>query len=110
MFFCSERFTQAAPQGRQVPLLRIFQSHFSMVLIAAIRYNVTADADQYSSRVASRGLFTETNERFLQKTWTVHPAQTCSEFTIRVQVRPQNQPFLSVCQDDGTAKKEPSAS
>ncbi|XP_049625013.1 integrin alpha-2 [Suncus etruscus] len=51
----------------------------------AIKYNITVDADQYSSRVTSRGLFTENNERFLQKKLMVNQAQTCAEFIIHVQ-------------------------
>ncbi|XP_004608580.2 integrin alpha-2, partial [Sorex araneus] len=51
----------------------------------AIKYNITIDADQYSSRVTSRGLFKENNERFLQKTLMVRRAQTCSEFIIHIQ-------------------------
>ncbi|XP_054431340.1 integrin alpha-2 [Pteronotus mesoamericanus] len=51
----------------------------------AITYNVTIDADLYSSRVTSRGLFRENNERDLQKSLVVHPAQTCSDFLIYLQ-------------------------
>ncbi|KAB1281033.1 Integrin alpha-2, partial [Camelus dromedarius] len=51
----------------------------------AIVYNITLDADQYSSRVTSRGLFKENNERYLQKTMVVNQAQTCSEYIIHIQ-------------------------
>ncbi|XP_060047007.1 integrin alpha-2 isoform X1 [Erinaceus europaeus] len=51
----------------------------------AITYNVTLDADRYSSRITSRGLFKENNERFLQKNMAVHAAQSCSEHVIHIQ-------------------------
>ncbi|KAJ8778441.1 hypothetical protein J1605_013628 [Eschrichtius robustus] len=51
----------------------------------AIVYNITIDADQYSSRVTSRGLFKENNERCLQKTMIVNQAQSCSEYIIHIQ-------------------------
>ncbi|XP_047618969.1 integrin alpha-2 [Phacochoerus africanus] len=51
----------------------------------AIIYNITIDADQYSSRVTSRGLFKENNERCLQKTMIVKQAQSCSEHIIHIQ-------------------------
>ncbi|KAK2509257.1 hypothetical protein MC885_015656 [Smutsia gigantea] len=51
----------------------------------AILYNITIDADQYSSRVTSRGLFKENNERFLQKNMVVNQAQSCSEYIIHIQ-------------------------
>ncbi|XP_011381912.1 integrin alpha-2 isoform X1 [Pteropus vampyrus] len=51
----------------------------------AITYNITIDADLYSSRVTSRGLFKENNERCLQKNMIVHQAQSCSEFIILIQ-------------------------
>ncbi|KAI5144201.1 Integrin Alpha-2 [Manis pentadactyla] len=51
----------------------------------AILYTITIDADQYSSRVTSRGLFKENNERFLQKNMVVNQAQSCSEYIIHIQ-------------------------
>ncbi|XP_066233945.1 integrin alpha-2 isoform X1 [Saccopteryx leptura] len=51
----------------------------------AIMYNMTIDADLYSSRVTSRGLFRDNNERALQKNAVVSQAQTCSEFLIHIQ-------------------------
>lgn len=51
----------------------------------AITYNITLDADRYSSRITSRGLFRENNERFLQKNMAVHAAQSCSEHVIHIQ-------------------------
>ncbi|XP_070267858.1 integrin alpha-2 [Myotis yumanensis] len=51
----------------------------------AITYNITIDADLYSSRVTSRGLFKENSDRYLQKDAIVGPGQTCSEFAIHIQ-------------------------
>ncbi|XP_006889660.1 PREDICTED: integrin alpha-2 [Elephantulus edwardii] len=50
-----------------------------------ITYNITLDADRFSSRVTSRGLFRENNERFLQKNMVVRHMKSCSEHTINVQ-------------------------
>lgn len=57
--------------------------------VIAILFNMTLDADGYSSRVTSRGVFRENSERFLQKTMVVSQAQSCSEYDISIQVRPQ---------------------
>ncbi|KAM6222325.1 integrin alpha-2 [Rhynchocyon petersi] len=51
----------------------------------AIKYNITLDADRSSSRVTSRGLFKENNERFLQKKMIVNQAKHCSEQIINIQ-------------------------
>ncbi|XP_022349189.1 integrin alpha-2 [Enhydra lutris kenyoni] len=51
----------------------------------AIIYNITIDADLYSSRVTSRGLFKENNERCLQKNMLVSQAQSCTEYSIHIQ-------------------------
>ncbi|KAM8819449.1 integrin alpha-2 [Rhynchonycteris naso] len=51
----------------------------------AIMFNMTIDADLYSSRVTSRGLFRDNNERALQKNAVVSQAPTCSEFLILIQ-------------------------
>ncbi|XP_051028323.1 integrin alpha-2 [Acomys russatus] len=51
----------------------------------AILFNMTLDADGYSSRVTSRGTFRENGERFLQKTMVVNKVQKCSEHQIDVQ-------------------------
>ncbi|XP_049480099.1 integrin alpha-2, partial [Panthera uncia] len=51
----------------------------------AIIYNITIDADLYSSRVTSRGLFKENNERCLQKNMIVSQTQSCSEYIIHIQ-------------------------
>ncbi|XP_037654964.1 integrin alpha-2 [Choloepus didactylus] len=51
----------------------------------AITYNVTLDADGFSSRVTSRGLFKENNERCLKKNIAVNEAQSCSEHLVYIQ-------------------------
>ncbi|XP_051039037.1 integrin alpha-2 [Phodopus roborovskii] len=51
----------------------------------AILFNMTLDADRYSSRVTSRGMFKENSERFLQKNVTITQAQSCSEYYISIQ-------------------------
>ncbi|XP_068951393.1 integrin alpha-2 [Petaurus breviceps papuanus] len=50
-----------------------------------IIYNVTLDADRFSSRITSRGLFKENNERYIKKNMVVYHAQTCSEHIINIQ-------------------------
>ncbi|KAH0627930.1 hypothetical protein JD844_008514, partial [Phrynosoma platyrhinos] len=50
-----------------------------------IRYNVTLDADLLSSRVTSRGLFKENNERYLQDNVIVRPIENCVEHVFNVQ-------------------------
>ncbi|XP_075788592.1 integrin alpha-2 isoform X2 [Pelodiscus sinensis] len=50
-----------------------------------LRYNATLDADLQSSRVTSRGLFKENNERDMQKNIVVSSAETCVEHIFNVQ-------------------------
>nr|XP_008101009.1 PREDICTED: integrin alpha-2 [Anolis carolinensis] len=50
-----------------------------------IRYNLTLDADLLSSRVTSRGLFKENNERYLQDNIIVRPMENCVEHIFNVQ-------------------------
>ncbi|XP_038621500.1 integrin alpha-2 [Tachyglossus aculeatus] len=50
-----------------------------------IIYNVTLDADRFSSRVTSRGLFRENNERNIQKNIRVDGGVTCSDHIIIIQ-------------------------
>lgn len=66
-----------------------------MTFIIAIVYNITIDEDQFSSRVTSRGLFKENNERCLQKTMIVSQAQRCSEYMIHIQVSLRVLSFIS---------------
>lgn len=40
-------------------------TYFFVIFILAILFNMTLDADRYSSRVTSRGIFKENSERFL---------------------------------------------
>ncbi|XP_023564722.1 integrin alpha-2 [Octodon degus] len=51
----------------------------------AITYNVTLDADARSSRVTSRGLFQENNERYLQKNMVVNTGSRCAQYTVQIQ-------------------------
>ncbi|XP_060241714.1 integrin alpha-2 [Meriones unguiculatus] len=51
----------------------------------AILFNMTLDADGYSSRVTSRGMFRENGERFLQKSTVVNKNKKCSEYHINIQ-------------------------
>uniref|UniRef100_F6RXC0 Integrin alpha-2 n=1 Tax=Monodelphis domestica TaxID=13616 RepID=F6RXC0_MONDO len=50
-----------------------------------ITYNITLDADRFSSRITSRGLFKENNERFIKKNTVVYHAVTCSEHIFNIQ-------------------------
>ncbi|XP_058536194.1 integrin alpha-2 [Ochotona princeps] len=51
----------------------------------AIVYNITLDANGFSSRVTSRGLFRENNDRCLQKHMIVNQVQSCSEHVVHIQ-------------------------
>ncbi|KAM6156511.1 integrin alpha-2 [Erethizon dorsatum] len=51
----------------------------------AIMYDITLDADGYSSRVTSRGLFQENNERCLQKNMVLNVENRCTQYTIQIQ-------------------------
>nr|XP_020852540.1 integrin alpha-2 isoform X3 [Phascolarctos cinereus] len=50
-----------------------------------IIYNITLDADRFSSRITSRGLFKENNERYVKKNVVVYHTHTCSEHIINIQ-------------------------
>uniref|UniRef100_A0A8D0GKX2 Integrin alpha-2 n=1 Tax=Sphenodon punctatus TaxID=8508 RepID=A0A8D0GKX2_SPHPU len=50
-----------------------------------IRYHLTLDADLVSSRVTSRGLFKDNNERSMQNSLVVHNVETCMEHIFNVQ-------------------------
>ncbi|XP_042307701.1 integrin alpha-2 isoform X2 [Sceloporus undulatus] len=70
-----------------------------------IRYNVTLDADLLSSRVTSRGLFKENNERYLQDNVIVRPMENCVEHVFNVQepsdaVDSLSIPFVKDCGGD----------
>ncbi|KFO88714.1 Integrin alpha-2, partial [Buceros rhinoceros silvestris] len=51
----------------------------------AIKYNATLDADLQSSRVTSRGLFKENNERYMQKDLEVRQEENCVHDIFNVQ-------------------------
>lgn len=52
----------------------------------AIKYNATLDADLQSSRVTSRGLFKENNERYMQRDLVVRHEENCVHDVFSVQV------------------------
>ncbi|NWU55504.1 ITA2 protein, partial [Dromas ardeola] len=51
----------------------------------AIKYNATLDADLQSSRVTSRGLFKENNERYMQRDLVVRHEESCVHDIFSVQ-------------------------
>ncbi|XP_010561846.1 PREDICTED: integrin alpha-2 [Haliaeetus leucocephalus] len=51
----------------------------------AIKYNATLDADLQSSRVTSRGLFKENNERYMQRDLVVRHEENCVHDVFSVQ-------------------------
>lgn len=55
--------------------------------VAEISYTLTLDADLQATRVASRGLFSENNERTLTVTATVSSAPLCVDYQVYVQVK-----------------------
>ncbi|XP_015670666.1 integrin alpha-2 [Protobothrops mucrosquamatus] len=73
-----------------------------------IRYNLTLDADLLSSRIISRGLFKENNERSLQSSIVVHPLKTCVNHTFNVQAPSDTIDSLNVRID--IALKNPNSS
>ncbi|NXL09626.1 ITA2 protein, partial [Mesembrinibis cayennensis] len=65
-----------------------FQATFRPAKInnqVAIKYNATLDADLQSSRVTSRGLFKENNERYMQRDLVVHHEENCVHDIFSVQ-------------------------
>ncbi|KAJ8263058.1 hypothetical protein COCON_G00155150 [Conger conger] len=54
----------------------------------SLTYNLTLDADLDSSRVSSRGLFSKTNERFLQIDTQVYSTDVCKDHQVYVQETP----------------------
>lgn len=55
----------------------ILSKKYIVILLVAIKYNATLDADLQSSRVTSRGLFKENNERYMQRDLVVHHEENC---------------------------------
>uniref|UniRef100_A0A8P4GFE7 Integrin subunit alpha 2 n=1 Tax=Dicentrarchus labrax TaxID=13489 RepID=A0A8P4GFE7_DICLA len=51
-----------------------------------ISYTLTLDADLQASRVTSRGLFTQNNERFLTEKAKISSASLCRDYQVYVQV------------------------
>ncbi|XP_034296748.1 integrin alpha-2 [Pantherophis guttatus] len=73
-----------------------------------IRYNLTLDADLLSSRITSRGLFKENNERSLQGSIVVHSLKTCVNHIFNVQAPSDAIDSLNVLIDIGL--KNPNSS
>ncbi|XP_074062134.1 integrin alpha-2 isoform X2 [Macrotis lagotis] len=69
-----------------------------------IIYNITLDADRFSSRITSRGLFKENNERNIKKNMVLDHVQTCSEHIISIQEPSDVVNSLSVRVDISLAK------
>lgn len=63
----------------------ILSKERTVVLLVAIKYNATLDADLQSARVSSRGLFKENNERYMQRDLVVRH-ETCVHDIFNVQV------------------------
>ncbi|KAM9695882.1 integrin alpha-2 [Trichechus inunguis] len=86
-FFTPEKIT-LFNKNAEIVLKLCFSAKFrptKQIHQVAITYNITLDVDRFSSRVTSRGLFKENNERFLQKNMVVNQSQSCSEHIIHVQ-------------------------
>lgn len=64
----------------------------TVILLVAIKYNATLDADLQSSRVTSRGFFKENNERYMQRDLMVHHEENCVHevFSVQVSVTPSS--------------------
>lgn len=64
----------------------ILSKKCTVILLVAIKYNATLDADLQSSRVTSRGLFKENNERYMQRDLVVRHEENCVHDVFSVQV------------------------
>lgn len=64
----------------------VILSKICTVTFVAIKYNATLDADLQSSRVTSRGLFKENNERYMQRDLEVRQEENCVHDIFSVQV------------------------
>lgn len=64
----------------------ILSKKCTVILLVAIKYNATLDADLQSSRVTSRGLFKENNERYMQRDVVVRHEENCVHDMFSVQV------------------------
>ncbi|XP_028661458.1 integrin alpha-2 [Erpetoichthys calabaricus] len=73
-----------------------------------IKSNFTLDADLQSSRVSSRGLFAENNDRMLQKNIEVMGKVTCNEYKVFVQDAPDFVNSLALRVDIGLQKPKSS--
>lgn len=64
----------------------ILSKKCTVTLLVVIKYNATLDADLQSSRVTSRGLFKENNERYIQRDLVVRHEENCVYAVFSVQV------------------------
>lgn len=55
--------------------------------VTELSYTLTLDADLQASRVTSRGLFTQNNERFLTEKTRISSTPLCLPYEVYVQVR-----------------------
>lgn len=58
----------------------------TVIFLVAIKCNATLDADLQASRVTSRGLFKENNERYMQRDVVVTHSVNCVQDIFNVQV------------------------
>uniref|UniRef100_A0A669BP88 Integrin subunit alpha 2 n=1 Tax=Oreochromis niloticus TaxID=8128 RepID=A0A669BP88_ORENI len=75
-------------------------------VFSAITYTLTLDADLQSSRVTSRGMFVENNERLLKVVEQVPSTSLCKDYKVYVQETPDfvnsltHMPFTKDCGSD----------
>ncbi|XP_041103061.1 integrin alpha-2 [Polyodon spathula] len=88
-----------------------FKAHFRPKTATGpveIQYNATLDADLQSSRVSSRGLFTESNDRLLQKSIEVGNSEMCFKHKVYVQEAPDFVNSIGLRVDVGLVKPQSS--
>ncbi|XP_058845372.1 integrin alpha-2-like [Acipenser ruthenus] len=88
-----------------------FKAHFRPKTATGpvdIQYNATLDADLQSSRVSSRGLFTESNDRLLQKNIGVGNSEVCFKHKVYVQEAPDFVNSIGLRVDVGLEKPQSS--
>ncbi|PKU28378.1 integrin alpha-2 [Limosa lapponica baueri] len=73
----------------------------TVILLVAIKYNASLDANLWSSRVTSRGLFKENNERYMKRDLVVRHEENCVHDIFSVQEPSDVVNSLSLCIDIG---------
>ncbi|KAG7278274.1 hypothetical protein CRUP_036351, partial [Coryphaenoides rupestris] len=71
-----------------------------------LSYNLTLDADLQSSRVTSRGLFTQNNDRLLSGNVKILKDPICQEYQVNVQDTPDFVNSISLRVDIGLRKRD----